>query len=143
MNDDLLMKFIDGTATKDEADLVEAYLAENEDAADELLQMLRASELAGVAPFEKVDRKSAADFVSRHIPKRDRARVVRFRWIMAGCAAAAASVAIIVGLSLAADEPGVKSLPVSIMQKATATIDSVSFDAAKDTLEIKIPYEKE
>lgn len=143
MNDDLLMKFIDGTATKEEADLVEAYLSENEDATAELLQMVHASKLAGVPPFGQIDRKSASDFVSRHIAKQEKAKVVRLKWILGGSLAVAASAAIIFGLSLTADEPGVKSLPVSIMQKATATIDSVSVDQATDTLKIEVSHEKE
>ena len=143
MNDDLLMKFIDGTATKEEADLVEAYLSENEDATAELLQMVNASKLAGVPPFGQIDRKSAADFVSKHIPKQEKAKVVRLKWILGGSLAVAASAAIIFGLSLTEDEPGVKSLPVSIMQKATATIDSVSVDQAADTLKIEVSHEKE
>jgi anti-sigma factor RsiW len=143
MNDDLLMKFIDGTATKEEADLVEAYLSENEDATAELLQMVHASKLVGAPPFGQIDRKNASDFVSKHIPKQERAKVVRLKWILGGSLAVAASAAIIFGLSLTADEPGVKSLPVSIMQKATATIDSVSVDQAADTLKIEVSHEKE
>lgn len=143
MSDELLMKFIDGTATKEEADLVEAYLAENNNETAELLQMIHASKLAGTKPFEQVDGKSAADFVSRHIAKHDSTRVVRLKWILGGSIAVAASVAIILGVSVEADDSEVTSLQVSVMQKATATMDSVSFDAAKDTLEIHIPYENE
>jgi anti-sigma factor RsiW len=143
MNDDLLMKFIDGTATKEEADLVEAYLSENEDATAELLQMVHASKLAGASPFGQIDRKSAADFVSRHIAKQEKAKVVRLKWILGGSIAVAASAAIILGLFLTVEEPGMKSLPVSIMQKATAAVDSVSVDQAADTLKIEVSHEKE
>lgn len=139
----MLMKFIDGTATKEEVDLVEAYLAENENATAELLQMIHASNLVGSQPFEQVDGKRAADFVSRHIAKHDSTRVVRLKWILGGSIAVAATVAIILGVSLGTHDSGVTPLQVSVVQKATSAVDSVSFDAARDTLEIQIPYENE
>lgn len=107
MNDELLMRFIDGTATPEEVETVMAYLSKDGEAAKEWLQMVQATRLADTPPAMQVSEQDAERFVLSSLKKSEvmsipsaSKKVRRLPWILSGVAvAAAAAVALVVTLS--------------------------------------------
>ena len=99
MKDELLMKYIDGTATPEEVAVVEKELSGDNDTAKEWMQIVRASSLAGHAPAQAVSEKDASDFVSKTLLRAGRRaskkKILWAPWVFGGVAVAAAVVVIV------------------------------------------------
>lgn len=85
MKDELLMKFIDGTATADEVETVMDVLCRDDEMAREWLQMVQAAKLADTAPAVRITEGEALERVSRRMKK-----PMRPYWLLGSIAAAAA-----------------------------------------------------
>ncbi|MGN1234298.1 MAG: hypothetical protein ACI4UJ_12755 [Candidatus Cryptobacteroides sp.] len=110
MQDDLLIKFIDGNCNPEEDETIIRELSREGEDSREWIQMQTASSLAGAKPFETVRAEDALCFVSGVI-ERDksisaRRRLLRWTGFAAGLCAAAASVAIILTVGRRGDGPG-------------------------------------
>ncbi len=92
MNDELLMKFIDGTATQEEAETVIEELSIDGGAAREWMQIVQAARLADTAPNVEVPENEALEYVSDMLKshKPTGRKTVRLPWIIGSLAAAAA-----------------------------------------------------
>jgi len=101
MQDELLIRFIDGTCTKEESEKVIEELSNDGNEATEWLQMLAAARLAGSKPVRSVLVAEAKRFVSetmeRKIKKRaGYRRIIRLTSVATGLCAVAASIVIAV-----------------------------------------------
>lgn len=106
MNDELLMKFIDGTATQEEAETVIEELSRDGEAAMEWMQIVQAARLADTAPSVEIPENEALEYVSDKLKTHKPAgrKTVRLPWIIGSLAAAAA-------LALTVIMPYVKGTP--------------------------------
>lgn len=100
MNDDLLIRFIDGKTTPEETELVLSELSRDGDAAKEWIQMVQGARLADTKPAQEVfsDEFIAKTLATKTVQSSKRKRVVSLPWIISGITAVAASVAIVVTL---------------------------------------------
>ena len=96
MNYDLLMRFIDGTATAEEVETVIEMLSKNDEAAKEWMQLVQAARLADTAPAVPVSEQAAAEFVQKSLRRK---KVIRLPLIIGSVAAVAAAVALIITIS--------------------------------------------
>lgn len=97
MNDDLLIKFIDGKTTPEETELVLKELSQDGDASKEWLQIVQGARLADSKPIVNIE---PDDFVVKTLAKSptvqsEHKKVIRLPWFVSGIIAIAASVAII------------------------------------------------
>ncbi len=92
MNDELLMKFIDGTATQEEAETVIEELSRDGEAAREWMQIVRAARLADAVPNVEIPENEALEYVSDKLKTHKPAgrKTVRLPWVIGSLAAAAA-----------------------------------------------------
>jgi anti-sigma factor RsiW len=109
MNDELLMKFIDGKTTPEETEVVVAYLSAHPEEAQEWMQMEVAARLADTRPAVAVSEADAASSVARRV----KPKVVRLNWIISAVTAVAASVVAVVMFDIESEAPGVMPPPVS------------------------------
>lgn len=139
MKDELLMKYIDGTATPEEIAAVEKELSGDNDTAKEWMQIIRASSLAGHAPAEIVSEKDASDFVSKTMLRTGRMpakkKLLWAPWVFGGVAVAAAIVVIVMisygGAGSSFESPsGDLKLHAGVVED-----DSLETIIAKDTLD--------
>lgn len=139
MKDELLMKYIDGTATPEEIAAVEKELSGDNDTAKEWMQIIRASSLAGHAPAEIVSEKDASDFVSKTLLRTGRMpakkKLLWAPWVFGGVAVAAAIVVIVMisygGGGASFESPsGDLKLHAGVVED-----DSLETIIAKDTLD--------
>ena len=97
MNDDLLIKFIDGKTTPEETELVLKELSQDGDASKEWLQIVQGARLADSKPIVNIE---PDDFVVKTLAKSptvqsEHKKVIRLPFFVSGIIAVAASVAII------------------------------------------------
>lgn len=138
MKDELLMKYIDGTATPEEIAVVEKELSSDNDTAREWMQIVQASSLAGHAPARAVSEKDASDFVSRTLLRTGRKaakkKILWAPWVFGGVAVAAA-VVVIVMISLGGAESSVGGPSRDLNQYAGVVEgDSLETMVVEDTL---------
>lgn len=105
MNDELLMKFIDGTATSEEVETVLEMLSEDGDAVKEWIQMAKAAQLADSEPSFEVSEEEVLEFVITSLnhdrrKERTNARIVKLPWIVGSSIAIAAVMATFVILPM-------------------------------------------
>ena len=114
MKDELLMRFIDGTATEKEVEAVMEMLSKDDAAAKEWMQMAHAARLADTPPAVTISEQEAEKFVQETLHKTEVAaatpsgKVRRMPWIFGG-AVAAAAVALVVSLSFGGGQSGTGS----------------------------------
>ena len=140
MKDELLMKYIDGTATPEEIAAVEKELSGDNDTAKEWMQIVRASSLAGHAPAQAVSEKDASDFVSKTLLRAGRRaskkKILWAPWVFGGVAVAAA-VVVIVMISLGGAGSSVGGPSGDLNQYAGVVEgDSLETVAVEDTLAV-------
>lgn len=105
MNDELLMRFIDGTATSEEVETAMEMLSKDDQAAKEWLQMVQAARLADTPPAAPVLEHEAAKFVQGTLHKTETeasvqsGKVKHLPWILSVGSVAAALV-LVLSLSL-------------------------------------------
>ena len=132
MRDELLMRFIDGTATPKEVETVMEMLSKDDAAAKEWMQMAHAARLADTPPAVMVSQQEAEKFVQETLHKTEVAAAtpsgkVRYMpWIFGGVAAAAA-VALVVSLSFGGGQSGPgngmnENLQAGLIQEDTVEI---------------------
>lgn len=104
MKDELLMRFIDGTATPEEVETVIEILSKDDDATKEWMQMAHAARLADTPPAVAVSEHEAEKFVTHALHKAEKdtavpsGKVRRLPWIISGVSVAAA-IALVISLS--------------------------------------------
>lgn len=101
MQDELLIRFIDGKCTVEESEKVIEELSRDGNDAAEWLQMVAAARLAGTKPVRSVPSADAHRFVSETMERTSEARgrhrrIIRWASATAGLCAVAASIAIAV-----------------------------------------------
>lgn len=139
MNDDLLIKFIDGKTTPDETELVLKELSQDGEAAKELMQMVQGARLADADPIVHIE---PGDFIARTLEKgssvQPRGRkVVRLPWIISGITAVAASVAVIVTVMVSYDTNDITQDFMAAVPDTTAVIPEADSIAEEGTVNIK------
>lgn len=101
MQDELLIRFIDGKCTREESEKVIEELSRDGNGATEWLQMVAATRLADSEPVRPVSSADARGFVSGMMARTSetlarRRRIIRWASVTAGLCAVAASIAITV-----------------------------------------------
>lgn len=136
MKDELLMRFIDGTATPEEVETVMEMLSKDDEAAKEWMQMVNAASLVDTPAPVLVNESDAETFVLNALNRSEAAgvqsskKVRRLPWIIGGVAAAAAAIAFVVTLSLNNSSP----TPVGNLQAGIAPEDTIVVSAPSDTI---------
>ncbi len=136
MKDELLMRFIDGTATPEEVETVMEMLSKDDEAAKEWMQMVNAASLVDTPAPVVVNEPDAETFVLNALNRSEAAgvqsskKVRRLPWIIGGVAAAAAAIAFVVTLSLNNSSP----TPVGNLQAGIAPEDTIVVSAPSDTI---------
>lgn len=136
MKDELLMRFIDGTATPEEVETVMEMLSKDDEAAKEWMQMVNAASLVDTPAPVVVNESDAETFVLNALNRSEAAgvqsskKVRRLPWIIGGVAAAAAAIAFVVTLSLNNSSP----TPVGNLQAGIAPEDTIVVSAPSDTI---------
>lgn len=138
MKDELLMRFIDGTATSEEVKAVMDMLSEDGEAAKEWMQMAHAARLADTDPAMEISELEAERFVLKTLHKTEvkaagPKRKVRFMpWILSG-AAVAAAVAVIISFSFIGSSGGGNGIE-NDMQADAIPIDTAQTIIQCDTI---------
>lgn len=139
MNDDLLIRFIDGKTTTEETEFVLNELSRDGDAAKEWMQMVQGSRLADTDPIVHIE---PGDFIARTLEKgssvQSRGRkVVRLPWIISGITAVAASIAVIVTVMVNHDKNDLQQDFVAEVPDTTVVIPEADSIAKEGTVDIK------
>ncbi|MBQ8573267.1 MAG: hypothetical protein IJ450_00230 [Bacteroidales bacterium] len=139
MNDDLLIRFIDGKTTPEETEFVLNELSRDGDAAKEWMQMVQGSRLADTDPIVHIE---PGDFIARTLEKgssvQSRGRkVVRLPWIISGITAVAASIAVIVTVMVNYDKNDLQQDFVAEVPDTTVVIPEADSIAKEGTVDIK------
>lgn len=139
MNDDLLIRFIDGKTTPEETEFVLNELSRDGDAAKEWMQMVQGSRLADTDPIVHIE---PGDFIARTLEKgssvQSRGRkVVRLPWIISGITAVAASIAVIVTVMVNHDKNDLQQDFVAEVPDTTVVIPEADSIAKEGTVDIK------
>lgn len=139
MNDDLLIRFIDGKTTPEETEFVLNELSRDGDAAKEWMQMVQGSRLADTDPIVHIE---PGDFIARTLEKgssvQSRGRkVVRLPWIISGITAVAASIAVIVTVMVNYDKNDLQQDFVAEVPDTTVAIPEADSIAKEGTVDIK------
>lgn len=103
MNDELLMRVMDGTATPEEVETVMEMLSRDDDAAKEWVQMVQGARLADSSPAVEIHEGEVSEFVSSILNAERKKgistrRVIKLPWILGGVVAVAAALAMFVVL---------------------------------------------
>lgn len=136
MKDELLMRFIDGTATPEEVETVMEMLSKDDEAAKEWMQMVNAASLVDTPAPVVVNESDAETFVLNALNRSEAAGVQsskklrRLPWIIGGVAAVAAAIAFVVTLSLNNSSP----TPMGNLQAGIAPEDTIVVSAPSDTI---------
>lgn len=136
MKDELLMKFIDGTATPEEVETVIELLSKDDEAAKEWMQMVNAARLVDTPASVVVNESDAETFVLNALNRSAAAgvqssnKVRRLPWVIGSVAAAAAAIAFVVTLSLNNSSP----TPVGNLQAGIVPEDTTIVSAPSDTI---------
>ena len=139
MKDELLMRFIDGTATEKEVEAVMEVLSKDDAAAKEWMQMAHAARLADTPPAVTISQQEAEKFVQETLHKTEVAaatpsgKVRRMPWIFGG-AVAAAAVALVVSLSFGGGQSGTGSGMNENLQAGLVPEDTI---VSPKTMEVK------
>ena len=138
MKEDLLMRFIDGTATPEEVETVIDMLSRDDDAAKEWMQMANAAGLADTAPAMEISEQEAEKFVLKALHKAEveavlPKRKLRFMpWILSG-AVVAAAVAVVISFSFGGSSGGDTGMENNL-QADVIPIDTVQNVISCDTV---------
>lgn len=137
MQDELLIRFIDGKCTKEESEKVIEDLSRDGNDAAEWLQMVAAARLADSKPVRPVPSSDARRFVSEMMEQAAETRgrhrgVIRWASVTAGLCAVAASIAIAVFIKTGND--GNNPEPMNMNGLLASSRDSVMY-AKPDTEE--------
>lgn len=141
MNDDLLIRFIDGRTTPEETEFVLSELSRDGDAAKEWMQMVQGARLADTKPVEHID---SDEFIARTLGNSSSVqpkgrKVVRLPWIISGITAIAASVAVVVTVMVRHDNNDVPQDFVAEVPDTMVVIpepDSMSVEEIVDVKDI-------
>ena len=132
MNDDLLIRFIDGNTTPEETEFVINELSQDGEAAKEWMQMLQGARMSGTEPLQDI---LPTDVISRTLTeksaKNQQKKVVILPWIISGVSAVAASIAIIAAVLMT---PNKTEVPQNLVADSG---DSVEVIYESDTLTVK------
>lgn len=139
MNDDLLIRFIDGKTTPEETEFVLNELSRDGDAAKEWMQMVQGARLADTDPIVHIE---PGDFIARTLEKGSSVRsqgrkVVRLPWIISGITAVAASVAVIVTVMVSHDKNDLPQDFVAEVPDTTVVIPEADSIVKEGTVNIK------
>lgn len=129
MNDELLMKYIDGTATPEEEEIVLTALSKDDEAAKEWLQMVQGARLAGKRPAvelpaAKQGRLAALPVRFETAPKKKR------RWLW-GVAAAVAAASVVLWVTLSGNNPQENNLPelvADVVEDTSLTVPETDYE---------------
>ena len=147
MNDDLLIRFIDGRTTPEETEFVLSELSRDGDAAKEWMQMVQGARLADTKPVEHID---SDEFIARTLRNSSSVqpkgrKVIRLPWIISGITAIAASVAVVVTVMVSHDNNDVPQDFVAEVPDTMVVVpetDSMSHRAIAEVVEPKITEPK-
>lgn len=139
MKDDLLIRFIDGKTTPEEAELVLEELSRDGEATKEWMQMVEGARLADTIPMVNID---PDDFISRTLAKTtvvrpERRKLVRLPWIISGITAVAASVAVVVTVVINNANVDIPYGLSAEMSDTAAVISNVDSTIMEKELDIK------
>jgi len=139
MNDDLLIRFIDGKTTPEETEFVLNELSRDGDAAKEWMQMVQGARLADTDPIVHIE---PGDFIARTLEKGSSVRsqgrkVVRLPWIISCITAVAASVAVIVTVMVSHDKNDLPQDFVAEVPDTTVVIPEADSIVKEGTVNIK------
>lgn len=139
MNDDLLIRFIDGKTTPEETEFVLNELSRDGDAAKEWMQMVQGARLADTKPAQEVfsDEFIAKTLATKTVQSSKRKRVVSLPWIISGITAVAASVAVIVTVMVNHDNTGIPQNVVAGVSDTTVVMQEVDTLATESVVNIK------
>lgn len=127
MNDELLMRFIDGTATPEEVETVMEMLSKDDAAAKEWMQMVQGARLADSRPAVEIHEGEVSEFVSSTLnaerkKESSTPRVVKLPWILGGVVAVAAALAMFIVLPTVRNTGGTGGGFVADIPQDTAEI---------------------
>lgn len=139
MNDDLLIRFIDGKTTPEETEFVLNELSRDGDAAKEWMQMVQGARLADTKPVQEIfsDEFIAKTLTGRTVQPAKRKRVVSLPWIISGITAVAASIAVIVTVMVNHDKNDLQQDFVAEVPDTTVVIPEADSIAKEETVDIK------
>lgn len=139
MNDDLLIRFIDGKTTPEETEFVLNELSRDGDAAKEWMQMVQGARLADTKPVQEIfsDEFIVKTLTGRTVQPAKRKRVVSLPWIISGITAVAASVAVIVTVMVNHDKNDLQQDFVAEVPDTTVVIPEADSIAKEGTVDIK------
>lgn len=138
MQDELLIKFIDGKCSPEETEEVIRELSQEGGESQEWLQMQAASSLVGTKPFETVQTADARRFVSEVIARDQivspRRKALRWTGFATGFCAMAAAVALIFTVGRTGKGPGLPETGDSLAY----VDDSLGFTSSQPEQELSV-----
>lgn len=139
MNDDLLIRFIDGKTTPEETEFVLSELSRDGDAAKEWMQMVQGARLADTKPAQEIfsDEFIAKTLATKTVQPAKRKRVVSLPWIISGITAVAASVAVIVTVMVNHDNTDIPQNVVAGISDTSVVMQEVDTLATEGVVNIK------
>lgn len=139
MNDDLLIRFIDGKTTPEETEFVLSELSRDGDAAKEWMQMVQGARLADTKPVQEInsDEFITKTLANRTVQPAKRKRVVSLPWIISGITAVAASVAVIVTVMVSHDNKDISQDFVAEVPDTTIVMPEADSIVKDGTVNIK------